>query len=123
MRTELISRRRGSSRATLNTPETILYPGDPSFMYLDLCAVLRLRLVAQGICNAGQNAAGKQCHSDARITDFRHPRCSAHASGKVAHHACDTSARLHSNVLGARRKLHHFATEVEIGRASCRERV
>src|SRR4030095_11488411 len=118
MRTELISRRRGSSRAAaLNTPETIVHsprtpPGEHFVVYCNLCAVLRLGLVAQGVRNAGQHATGKQRHSHACITDLRHPGCSAHASGKLAHHACDTSTRLHADVLGADRKLHHFATEV-----------
>src|ERR1700730_13938046 len=86
--------------------------GDHVWCYWNLGSVLRLGLVPQGIRDAGQRAAGKQCHSDACIADFCHPGCGTHASGKLLHHACDAGTRLHSEVLGVDRKLRYFATEV-----------
>src|ERR1700741_4381650 len=93
-RTELISRRRGSSRAVLNNPEA---------MDCDLFAFLRLGLLAQCIRNAGQHATGEQCHSDARTAHCREPRIVTHAAGKLPHHGCDTCACLYADVLSVSR--------------------
>jgi hypothetical protein len=40
------------------------------------------------------------------------PRSGTHAAGKLPHHGRDTNARLHADVLGVTRKLHHFAAQV-----------
>src|SRR6516225_9282867 len=70
-------------------------PGDHRLLF----ALLRLALVAQSICDARQYATGKHSHARACAADRRQPRRSTYAVGKLPHNACNTNARLHTEVL------------------------
>src|SRR5919109_3304334 len=86
--------------------------------WADLTALLRLRLVADGVRDPGQEAAGEHRHAHAirprrlQSTGGRLLGNAAKAAGEFTHNARHASARVHADALSVHGELSQLLAEV-----------